>query len=248
MSDAGAAVRERLAGYLEPLEGGSGLVTAAELVAAYLNPSTVGYRFTGRAFDVYGACETHSDVVTSADLIAVTLLSMTIGSGRAAIAPESAISLERRRAELTGLLARIDPSLELHELDETMFETLLNGPSAPGRRLFELLHEILRDGGDRRVVATHKLIARKRPRLFPIQDSVAVAALKPYGNSHWWRPWWEALHGPGAPDEATQFVQRVKDVRDQAGARHLSVLRTLDILIWMRPRLQVAPGGDAGPR
>lgn len=234
LSETGAAVRARLELYLEPAQLRGDLVTPASLLSAYLADSDPVYRFSGRAFDTYGACEAHPDVITASDLVAVTLLSMTLGSGRSAISPEAAVSLERHRAEITGLLTRIDPSLELHELDEGRFEELLVGPAAPGRRLFDLLHEILRAGGDRRVVATHKLIARKRPRLFPIQDSVAMGALKPYGNRRWWRPWWEALRGPDDAAEAADLVLRVKKIRDEVGATHLSVLRTFDILIWMR--------------
>lgn len=234
LSDTGAAIRARLQQYLEPLEVGGGLATPASLLGAYLAVSSPNYRFSGRAFDTYGACESNPDVITASDLVAVTLLSMTLGSGRSAISPEAAISLERHRTELSGLLARIDSSLELHELDEDAFEGLLVGSEAPGRRLFDRLHEILRAGGDRRVVATHKLIARKRPRLLPIQDSVALSALKPYGNKRWWRPWWEALRGHDDSAEAADLVLRVKKIRDEVGATHLSVLRTFDILIWMR--------------
>ena len=236
MSDAPHGIRIRLEDYLKPHGRGRNALQPADIIARYLSSAGTGGRFSGRAFDTYGACDAHPDSVTGSDLVAVTFLSMTVGSTRSGITAEAAIALENHRHELNGLLARIDPSVELHQLDEASFDAMVNGSQAPGRRLFELLHEILRDGGSRRPVATHKLIARKRPGLFPIRDSVAASAVGLTGNSEWWRPWWEALRGPGEDAEAADFVRRVERIRDKAGAGHLSVLRTLDILIWMRDR------------
>jgi hypothetical protein len=236
MTDVGAAVREILLSYLEPLGKDTNPVLPGELLAGYMNVHDAGHRFSGRAFDTYGSCESHPDAITGSDLVAVTFLSMNVGRGGSGITPEAAIQLHDRRAEITGLLSRIDPSMELHELDARSFEDMLSGVDAPGRRLFELVHEILMDDGSKRPVATYKLIARKRPGLFPIRDGVAAAALKPHGNSRWWRPWWEALRGPDSSDAAAELVRRVEVIRDEAGARHLTVLRTLDILIWMRDR------------
>ena len=236
MADLGSTVRTRLEPYLAKEKGGGAASEPVAMLTQYLNAFGSKPRYTGRAFETYGLGDTQPDTITGADLVAVTLLSMQVGSGSSGITPEAALRLEQRRAELSGLLLRIDPSRELHELDEATFEAMLDGPDAPGRQLFDALFDILSEQGSKRWVATHKLVARKRPGLFPIRDNVASKALSGIGTQKWWRPWWEALRGPGDPEAAAEFVARVKRIRDEAGASHLTVLRTLDILIWMRGR------------
>ncbi len=236
MADLGSTVRNKLEPYLAQKKRGGAATEPAAMLAQYLNAFGSEPRYTGRAFETYGLGGTEPDTITGTDLVAVTLLSMRVGSGSSSITPEAALRLEQRRAELSGLLVRIDPSRELHELDEATFEAMLDGPTAPGRRLFDVVFEILSEQGAQRWVATHKLVARKRPGLFPIRDDVARKALSGIGTRKWWRPWWEALHGPSDPAAAGEFVARVKRIRDEAGASHLTVLRTLDILIWMRDR------------
>jgi hypothetical protein len=236
MADLGSTVRSRLEPYLAKEKRGGASTEPVAMIGQYLNAFGSKPRYSGRAFETYGLGDTHPDTITGTDLVAVTLLSMQVGSGSSGITPEAALRFEQRRAELSGLLARIDPSRELHELDEATFEAMLNGPTAPGRRLFDVVFEILAEQGSQRWVATHKLVARKRPGLFPIRDDVARKVLSGIGTRQWWRPWWEALHGPSDPEAAAELIARVKLIRDRAGASHLTVLRTLDILIWMRDR------------
>lgn len=95
----------------------------------------------------------------------------------------------------------------------------------------DALYEILRQEISLPRVATHKLLARKRPQLFPIRDSVVEEALGLSGqNDPWWRPWWMAL----STDDA--LVCHLHDIRHLAGTPQLSLLRVADIVIWLRQR------------
>jgi hypothetical protein len=82
---------------------------------------------------------------------------------------------------------------------------------------------------------TSKLLAAKRPHLLPVWDSVVAEALlgpKPTSTA-WWALWQERLRG-GDGDELRHKVDAL--IKNVPEARHLSVLRTVDIVIWMRDR------------
>ena len=69
------------------------------------------------------------------------------------------------------------------------------------------------------------MLARKRPRLVPIYDSV-VARISGIGDYHW-EPLRHALR-------ANSLQERLLDLREQAGlGPHVSALRVLDVVTWM---------------
>jgi len=224
-------LRGRLLGYLQPT--GKGAVGPHELVRAYLHETDPKHAFSGRAFDTYGATVTDANVIGGTDLVAVSMLSIEIrAKSRSGITPLAAIELDERQGEITALLERIDADAQLHELDERRFVELLGSEKSPGRLLHALLLKILSDKRGARWVATHKILARKRPGLFPVRDKAVSQALGFGPRSAWWRPWWEALNG--ADGEGAQLVQSVEKVRSAAGADSLPLLRVLDIIVWMR--------------
>lgn len=224
-------LRDTLRGYLEP--AGKGSVEPHELIRAYLDGSDPKHAFTGRAFETYGPDSSDTDSISGTDLVAVAMLSIELrAQSRSGITPSAAIELDERRGEVAALLARIDSQRELHELQEHEFISLLEGEKSPGRLLHALILSILSDKRAKRWVATHKLLARKRPGLFPVRDQVVSKALGLGPNAAWWRPWWEALHGTDGA--GSDLVAEVQSVRSAAGADHLSVLRVLDIMIWTR--------------
>jgi hypothetical protein len=78
-------------------------------------------------------------------------------------------------------------------------------------------------------VTTHKLMARKRPRLLPVYDTVVKAALQPEGDE-FWLPLRTELLDPW-------LVNRLAAVKDVAGLdEQISLLRVLDVAVWMRNR------------
>lgn len=155
---------------------------------------------------------------------------MEIQSGTSSgISPEGARRLEERAAEVTSLLLLIPEHLQLHELSFDAAEKLLLVPDSPGWRLWDVVIEALAESGRGRPpsnkrVATSKLLARKRPHLFPIRDSRTVDKLGRPAN--WWVAWWEALYND------PQIVDDLSRLRQRSGATHLSLLRVADIVPW----------------
>jgi hypothetical protein len=74
-------------------------------------------------------------------------------------------------------------------------------------------------------VGAGKLLARKRPRLVPIVDRVIKAALKPPTNRVW-----ATLRSCLQNEELRLRVELVRP----AGADDISLLRLLDVAVWMR--------------
>lgn len=189
------------------------------LLIDYLKP--LG-RYSGRAFETYGVNDPYS--ITGDDLVAVTMLSIEINRGTCSgLTPDDALALEARSSEVDALLRSIPIDRTLEDLDRTEFDRWL-GPGSPGDRLYALIKSVT--GGRR--VARHKLIARKRPGLLPIRDSVLETTLRWQNESEWWRPWWTAL---GSDPEVVDRLRRLRT--DVPQAQHLSLLRVADIAIWM---------------
>ncbi len=221
----------KLLSYLEPT--GKGGVEPHELVRAYFDATDPKHAFSGRAFDTYGRGDCDPNVISGTDLVAVSMLSIDIrAKSSSGITPSAAIELDERQGEVTALLERIGPDVQLHELDERDFLEVLGGDKSPGRLLHALLLEVLSDKKGNRWVATHKLLARKRPGLFPVRDKAVSQALGFGPRSAWWRPWWEALNGADA--DGGVLVEKLEEVRGTAGVEGLALLRVLDIIIWVR--------------
>lgn len=95
------------------------------------------------------------------------------------------------------------------------------GADSPAQRLWN--HLIQLDGVG--WVSASKLMARKRPRLIPIYDSVIKRALRPDGN--WWFAYQREL--------TDEVVGRLESLhQDLDAGSEISLLRILDVAIWMR--------------
>jgi hypothetical protein len=89
-------------------------------------------------------------------------------------------------------------------------------------------------------VATYKLMARKRPRLFPIADSRTVDVLG--RQEDWWRSWYRALTNRPEIVEELQAI-RVEAAKNVPAVRGVSLLRIADIALWnSSPRVEDEPG------
>jgi hypothetical protein len=199
------------------------LERAAGLVRTY---GAGGY--TGAAFDTYG----HNDParITADDLIAVTMLSIHIRQqSNSSLRPSSILRLGALNGRAAALLRQVPMDRELHLLDEAEFDRWL-GPESSGEALYQLLRQEVSIPR----VAVHKLLARKRPLLWPIRDTVVERALGRKSTDLWWRPWWETM----STDPAV--VAQLVAIRRSAGCQHLSLLRVADIVVWMTHR----PAGD----
>ncbi len=74
-------------------------------------------------------------------------------------------------------------------------------------------------------------MARKRPHLIPIYDSVVKRVVGMPHSGDQWQRWVVALQ---ANDKA--LAQRLGEIRSESGQQHLSLLRVLDIVLWMHGR------------
>lgn len=185
--------------------------------------------FDGAAFNAYAADPKDAYWITPADLVAVTFLSMEIRRGSTSgFTPKMARGIETNADRISELLVAIPPYRELQTVTADEYARWL-GEGSHADRLWRLL----RDELNLPRVATYKLLARKRPHLLPIRDSAADRALgKP---DSWWHSWWETL------TTNTDIVKRLECLRRDSGHAELSLLRSADIVVWMRYR----PTGDA---
>jgi hypothetical protein len=163
--------------------------------------------FAGVTFD--DLADNPRDRFTTSDLVAVSLLDMRF-TPRAVRA-----LLEEQSSDLSELLAQVR-----HDVD-------LWAASDYDLAAATALWRILRAGGALKGVGpttTGKLLARKRPRLVPIVDSVVRNALALGDDS--WAELRAALQQRGLPD-------RIEALRPAGVTHPVSTLRLLDAAVWM---------------
>ncbi len=208
---------DRLAGLLAP----SSLYAAADVVRTYFSTPASG-GFTGAYFERLGGGgdrpET-ADVFTAEDLVAVSMLSVHVEA-------RPALEILMHRANrLNGLLSQVrtDSVLESLAVDEI-------GDTWTPRVLFRELLDIPGIGA----TTASKLLARKRPHLVPVYDTVVDHELS-LVKGRLWRP----LHAWLVADEHAN-ARHLGRVRDRAGVPDVSILRVFDVLAWMTGRGQAS--------
>ena len=174
-----------------------------------------GYLRSGARWDTWDSTGTRgrdADTFTADDLVAVTMLS-------ADVSPDGAQILLRERVDEFGeLLVAVGPDRDLaDEADELT-------PASPVCRLEAALWTVPSIG---RTVAS-KLIARKRPRLFPIYDRV-IGEVLDTKQAHL-----EPVRTALRADDGT-LQRRLVSLREQAGLDEaIPALRILTVLAWMQ--------------
>jgi hypothetical protein len=190
---------------------------AVAVLTAYYRPlSSGGGGYTGGQFDAFDPSGTRSasaNTYTADDLVAVTLLSVEV-PGRAAM---EMLVLQRRRFEV--LLENMGPDRDL--VNEA---SVAESDFGPAWELWRALSELPGLGP----TTVSKLMARKRPRLIPIFDSVIDRTVLG-GTGVLWSPMHAALR-----EEERALYERLLRVRAGAGLdESISVLRVFDVLAWM---------------
>lgn len=181
--------------------------------------------FTGSHFESLGADQNLPNQITASDLLAVSTLSVNVPA-RAAIA-----ILGEFAEVISNLLAQIPADLHIAGLsDESSFTDHL-GSDSPSHALWDLLRRNAVDESRWDVGPTiaSKIMARKRPHLIPIEDSVVDRVIG-RGRTNAWRYWWEAL----VADEYLE--ERASEIREYISRPQLSTLRALDIVLWSSGR------------
>lgn len=176
-------------------------------------PAWTGARFEALAGG--GNRPETADRISADDLIAVALLSVNIP--RDAVLPLLEGDLGDQIAER---LAEVPPEAAITDRGGAAH-------LAPGRPLWQAWELLTAQRGIKWVTAG-KLLARKRPALVPVYDKVVrcVFGAPPHP--------WAWLAGCFA-DHDVDLARRLATVRARAGvAEDISVLRVLDVIVWMR--------------
>lgn len=177
-----------------------------------------GKEFTGAHFEMFGANSPHA--MTADDLLAVSFLSVHVPA-------RASLGILRDHAdEISGHLKdpRLNLALEdipLKDHDEYF------GAGSPALSLWRIIRRDQRSRWGVGATTASKILARKRPALVPIFDSV-VGHLTGFKNSDGtWRAWHETF--------ATnpELVDRLRTLRSGSGLNHISLLRVLDVVLWM---------------
>ncbi len=182
------------------------------------NPDTGQVAYTGSRFeqlDGGGDRDGVADLISAADLLAVTMLGVRV---------PTAVSLRLLEGDLgvqvVGHLRKIPVHVALGESGAT--ELLAAGGHAA--RAWHLLEGCEGVGW----VTAGKLLARKRPRVLPVWDNVVSCALgRPVGAWLWLDELFRA--GDGALPELLEGVRVAAETSDR-----VTRARVLDVIVWMR--------------
>lgn len=179
---------------------------------------------TGSRFDNWAGGGDRVEVanaITADDLLAVSFLSVPVP------APAIIGLVETRSAEARRLLEEIPTDLDLAAVTADEYETIL-GALGPASKLWRLLRGTDTYRWGIGPTTASKIMARKRPRLVPIYDSVVGPLMGLNNNDTQWRTWHAALtDGAGLPERLTA-------IREKSGiSLQISDLRTMDVALWM---------------
>jgi hypothetical protein len=161
---------------------------------------------------------------TAADLTAVRCLGTDIK-------PVSAIAILETHANRLSALLRRMPHTPLHKAPRNE----LDGSSSAGTLVTMLLSEDFPHLG--RMTAA-KLLARKRPHLFPCYDIVVARVLDKPRNPHVCLHEW-FLADPGRASALAEIRADVGGIDD------ISLLRCLDVAVWMHGMEDTVETADA---
>lgn len=201
----------RRGGSVKPID----YVTGPEHERAIRSLREYASNYTGRHFETFARLSP-ADQITANEIVAVAMLSVRVPA-------RTAIALILDRAdEVAELLdeRHVPRGIELWDpaLDITN-----------GGQLWRLWDLIKACGLGGKVVRS-KLLAAKRPHAVPIYDQYVASALE-VGTDDYWAYWRAQLQGAGGD----ALRSAASDIRSAVvGQSELSILRVLDIVIWMR--------------
>lgn len=172
-----------------------------KLVNRYFNPQ--GHEtFSGNYFHTLGI--NHPEKFSTDDLLSLNLLDESVSTPQIR---------ELTSGQYDELLKQIDSKVDITQLDGDVYEH--------ADRLYKALSEIYGFGPTR----VSKLLARKRPDLLPIRDSIVNAKLQISGFS-----WWKSLASTMRQPSVRELLDELTPASDEDAA---SLLRVLDVAIWM---------------
>jgi hypothetical protein len=188
---------------------------AVAMLQGYYQPA-IGARhsYDGALFDTWDSTGTRHatrNEFTADDLLAVTFLSVRFSAAAAHSV------LESKGRTLSERLERVGEDVDLAEVEEP-----IDAHWAPWK-LYDELRSIKGIG----LTKATKLMARKRPRLIPIYDSVVAKVTNTVDQQ--WVPLREALR-----QNPSTSMERLQGLHERAGLDpRVSALRVLDVIAWM---------------
>ncbi len=189
-----------------------------------------GQRYTGSQFELL--CDnSHRDLITSHDLVAVSSLSVSVP-----VRPALWILGDDGRKEIAARLAEVPSDLDIWD-DGAEPLVARDGPLWQAWDLLGQAYwpEPRRRNGMGRTRRS-KLLAAKRPRLVPVLDDVVCSALGP--SDDYWADFRHVLRD-------ARFRRRI-DYLTAAAPGNVTLLRRIDVVVWMRHKDGFA--GDPGRR
>ena len=176
---------------------------ADDWVTEYFKPEGP---FAADTFDTIGTNDPYR--ITSDDLLAVTFLDVALPP------PAVRLLLGAQAQHVTDLLGPVPSEIDLWAASEEHLDA--------AERVWACLDSLPGVGP----VTAGKLLARKRPRLVPIVDSV-VESLLGWPTDRYWMTFREVLADPAVRAQ-------VEALRPPGIEQQVSTLRLLDVALWMR--------------
>jgi len=172
--------------------------------------------YSGAMFERFASGGDAAEVAntfTAADLVAVSLLSVDVPG------PAALRILGTRAAELNALLGEIPTDRELRDATDAEI-----GAGSPADDLWTAVRE---SGVGR--VTTSKLLARKRPKLLPVIDTVVKEVLGHPSKASFWLTLRAALNADNG-----RLHDLLVAARSEAGlSDEVSAIRCFDVVVWM---------------
>jgi hypothetical protein len=204
------------------------IADAAQLVKRYYGPlASTGRPRSGAYFDEWaegGDAPGVAMELTAEDFVAVSMLAVNVPA-------EAAIGLKKRSADVNDLLALLPIDTDLTELDQSGFDEHLGKDSA-GQKLWDLLRG--NDGyrWDIGHTIASKMMARKRPKLFPIFDTYVGPMMGHTNANGQWETWWNAFQ-----EDGKSLGTRLDEVLERSEVPNKpSRLRVMDIVLWLHAK------------
>ena len=203
--------------YLVDSEGGL-RESAVDDLKLYLS------KYDGRFFDELADAD-HPNQFTPSDLLALQTL------GGLTIPTEAAINLIRD--SIPGKVGQFAECLSAIPVDATIWDSRNDWLAQDAAQTLWRILVSKKVVGVGRTKAS-KLLAAKRPLLFPIYDKYVAAGLLEDVNDDDWVPWRHSF----VSQTGTALLDACYLARDEAcgKAASLSPLRVLDIVIWMHEK------------
>ena len=214
-------------------------LTASQLIAIVNNNQSLqdlkNYyaKFTGRMFDLLDGGGDRADlknVYTCCDLVAVECLSVRVPSNAAI----ELLNPKGLGGQVSALLEKIPTNIDLGTSAASghIQHGSKSNPGCSAEELWYLLYSLDKIGP----VIAGKLVARKRPQLIPVLDSVTMCAYNFADPDCAWTEIDELLKQQVG---STTLLDTLSAVRAQAAQStpeigQVSLLRVLDVILWMR--------------